>query len=95
MAKRKGFTSEQKFKVALQVIKGEKSQVEAGRDMSCHPTLVGDWQKIIETQGARLFENTKEESEKSARIAKLERDIGRLVVENDFLERVLGRKSGA
>lgn len=95
MAKRKGFTSAQKFAAALAVLKGEKSQVEMGREMGCHPTLVGDWQKNIEAHGAALFDRTEEDTEKDKRIAVLERTVGRIVTENDFLERVLGRKSGA
>ena len=95
MGSRKGFTSQQKFTAALAIIKGEKSNVDVGREMSCHPTLVGDWRAQLETQGAVVFDRAKDDIEKDKHIAKLERLIGRLTIENGFLERVLGRNTGA
>jgi hypothetical protein len=95
MGMKKGFTSAQKFTAALTVIKGEKSQVDIGKEMSCHPTLVGDWRSHLETNGAVVFDREKENSEKDKRIATLEQTVGRLVTENGFLERVLGRNTGA
>ena len=91
MATRKSFTSVQKFSAALSIIKGEKSAVDLGRELSCHPTAIAYWRDDVEKKGALIFETKKEESEKDARIAKLERSVGRLVMENDFLEKVLGR----
>jgi transposase-like protein len=95
MSARKGFTSQQKFSAALAIIKGEKSQVDVGKEMSCHPSLAGDWRTQLETNGALVFDREKENIEKDKHIAKLERLIGRLTVENGFLERVLGRNTGA
>jgi len=95
MASRKGFTSQQKFSAALSIIKGEKSNVDVGREMSCHPTLIGDWRTQLETNGAVVFDRAKDEIEKDKKIAKLEHLIGRLTIENGFLERVLGRSTGA
>lgn len=85
----------QKFTAALAVIKGEKSQVESGRELNCHPTLVGEWRTNLETHGAVVFDRAQEEAEKDKHIALLERTVGRLVTENGFLERVLGRHTGA
>jgi transposase-like protein len=95
MAKRKNYTSAQKFTAALAIIKGEKSAVEVGREMSCHPTLVSDWRNALEAHGAVVFDKATDEGEKEKRIALLERIIGRLTTENGFLERVLGRNTGA
>jgi transposase-like protein len=95
MAKRKGFTSIEKFGAALSVIKGEKSQVEVGRELNCHPTLVYGWQKSIETGGSVVFDKALEEGVKDKRIAELEQYVGRLTTQNDFLGRVLGRSTGA
>ncbi len=95
MGMRKGFTSAQKFTAALTVIKNEKSQVEVGKELSCHPSLVGDWKTHLETKGAAVFDREKDDIEKDKKIAKLEHLIGRLTIENGFLERVLGRHTGA
>jgi transposase len=95
MGMRKGFTSTQKFTAALAIIKGEKTQVEAGRELHCHPTLVSGWRDSLVAHGAIVFDRAIEEQEKDKRIATLERTVGRLVTENGFLERVLGRHTGA
>ena len=94
MAKGKRFGSEQKFSAALSVINGTKSAVEAAKELGCHPTMVGLWKTEIEKQGALIFERESEGNEKNKQIAKLEHLIGRLTVENGFLERVLGRSTG-
>jgi transposase-like protein len=94
MAKYKRFGSAQKFQAALSVISGKKSAVEAAKELGCHPTMVGMWKQEVEEQGARVFESNSETNDKNQRIAKLERLIGRLALENDFLERVLGKSDG-
>lgn len=91
MAMKKGFGSGQKFNAALSVIRGEKSAVEAARELGCHPTMVGSWKKEVEEHGARIFETVSETNEKNQTIAKLQRLIGQLTLENGFLERVLGK----
>ncbi|MGH9569484.1 MAG: transposase [Candidatus Angelobacter sp.] len=95
MAKRKNYGSAQKFAAALSVISGSKTSVEAARDLGCHPTMVTLWKKEVEDHGARVFESNSETNVKNQKIAKLERLIGRLTVESDFLERVLGSSDGA
>jgi transposase-like protein len=95
MAKRKGFTSTQKLTAVLSIIKGEKSAVEVGREMSCHPTLIASWRNSLEAHGGVIFDKERVETEKDQHIAKLERAVGRLTIENGFLERVLGRSTGA
>ena len=91
MKQGKRYESAQKFAAALSVIKGEKSTVEAARDLGCHPTMVGSWKAEVETHGAAIFERTSEAEEKNKKIVRLERMIGVLTLENGFLERVLGR----
>jgi transposase-like protein len=91
MAKGKRFASAQKFSAALAVISGQKSAVEAARDIGCHPAMVGVWKAEVEAHGAVVFERANEAEEKNVEIAKLQRLIGRLTLENGFLERVLGR----
>jgi len=77
----------------MSVIKGEKSAVEAARDAGCHPTLIGNWRDAIVKDGALVFEKESGEGAKDQKIAKLERLIGKLTVQNDFLEKVLEQSS--
>jgi len=95
MAKGKRFASADKFKAALSVISGVKSPVEAAKEIGCHPAMVNIWKAEVEKHGAVVFERASEAEEKNRKIAKLERMIGALSLENGFLEHVLGRSSGA
>jgi transposase len=91
MRKKKIYTGAQKFEAALTLIKGEKSAVEIAREVGCHPNIVGEWRNQVVEHGSLVFERNTEESEKDRKIAKLERLIGKLTIQNDFLEKVLGR----
>lgn len=93
MRVKKKYSAAQKFEAAMSVIKGDKTQVEAARDLGCHPNLVGNWKEALLREGASIYEKESGRNDQEERIAKLERTIGRLAVENDFLERVLGRPS--
>jgi len=93
MAKGKRFASTDKFNAALAVISGQKSPVEAAKEIGCHPSMITLWKQEIEQHGDRIFESGSETNEKNQKIAKLERMIGALALENGFLERVLGKSS--
>lgn len=77
----------------MSVIKGEKSAVEVAKDVGCHPTLIGNWKEAILSGGSLVFEKENSEGAKEQRIAKLERLIGKITVQNDFLEKVLEQSS--
>jgi len=75
----------------MSVIKGEKSAVEAARDVGCHPTLIGNWKDSLLANGSLVFEKENGDGAKDQKIAKLERLIGKIAVQNDFLNQVLDR----
>lgn len=93
MRVKKKYSGAQKFQAALAVIKGEKSAVEAAKDIGCHPTLIGNWRDAILKDGAVVFEKEAAEGAKDQKIAKLERLIGKLAIQNDFLDQVLEHSS--
>ena len=77
----------------LELIKGEKTGVEIARSLGCHPTVLTDWREALEKNGTLVYEHQVEEAAKDKKIAKLERLIGKLSVQNDFLEHVCDRLS--
>ena len=93
MRKRKIYTAAQKLHAALELIKGERTAVDIARDIGCHPTVIDTWRDALEKNGTLVFEHQKEEGEKEAKIAKLERMIGKLSMQNDFLEQLCDRSS--
>ena len=56
MRVKKKYSAAQKFQATLSVIKGEKSAVEAARDLGCHPTLIGNWKDSLLANGSLVFE---------------------------------------
>ena len=93
MRVKKKYSAAQKFQAVLAVIKGEKSAVEAAHGLGCHPTLVGNWKDALLANGSLVFEKENSEGAKEQRIAKLERLIGKLTVQNDFLDQVLDQQN--
>jgi transposase-like protein len=80
MRVKKRYSAAQKFQAAISVIKGEKSMVEAVKDVGCHPTLIGNWKEAVLHGGSLVFEKensveyitmTLEESENSFSLSSL------------------------
>ena len=95
MGTKRNFTSTQKFSAVLSIIKGEKSAVELGRELNCHPSSISYWKDDLEAHGSVTFDKALQDTAKDQKIATLERLVGKLVSQNGFLEKVLERSSGA
>jgi len=91
MRKKKTYAPGVKLKAALECLKGDKTAVEIAKDVGCHPTMIAEWKEAIEKNGTLVFEQGRGESQKDQKIAKLERLIGKLSVQNDFLEHLCDR----
>lgn len=90
--KKKGHSAAFKFKVALEAVKGEKTAAELCKEYGIFSSQIFKWRKALIEQGASVFEGNKERTlDGEKKIEKLHETIGRLKVENDFLEKCLGR----
>ena len=93
MGKRKHRTHapEFKFKLVVEVLKGEKSRAEIARENDITRSLLHNWEQAFLTDGADIFRSTetkKEELEESRhRVADLERLAGTLALENEVLKK--------
>ena len=78
-----------KFRVALEALKGLHSINEIGAEHKVHPSQVTAWKKELLESGSELFErkNTRnlEQQAQQERTEQLERTLGRVVVEKEFL----------
>lgn len=81
-----------KFKVALEAIKGEKTTAQLAGEFGVAQSMIFKWKKELLDHGRSVFEKSHQKIEPNVEIDRLHATIGRLKVENDFLERVLGRK---
>lgn len=81
-----------KAKVALEAIKNEITIAELSNKHSIGPTQVKEWKtELLEHAASVFLKDGKKVSiqDNSEQIAILERKIGQLIIENDFLKKAL------
>lgn len=90
--KKKPHSSEFKFKVAIEAIRGMKTIAELCGEYGVVSSQIFKWKKALLDQGASVFKHgSSGKTDDQAAIDKLHATIGRLTVENHFLEKCLGR----
>lgn len=89
--KRRHLSAEFKARVAREALRGEKSVQEIAQANDIAPTQVSGWKKELEERMSELFERKNGVSEAAKREEKraerLERKVGQLVIEKEFLEK--------
>jgi transposase len=90
LKQRRKFTREFKLQVLAEITAG-KSVAQAAREHQLHPTLIGRWQKQQRHYAERAFSGNGRAYTDEARVAELERMVGRLTMENDLLKKALLR----
>ena len=88
---KKIFTPEQKGKIALAAIKGEKTIIELASQHEIHPNVVGQWKKTAQENISSLFtdKRKKENKDKDDLIERLYGTIGKREAELDWLKKKL------
>ena len=84
---RKHHSADFKLQVALACIEGTKTLAQICSEYGVAATQVKEWKKTLLESGSMLFERGKKQSsvEPSENVERLQKTIGRLKVENDFL----------
>lgn len=79
-----------KFKVALAAIKGDRTIPDLCQEFGIVASQLHKWKREFLDKGAMVFGAAQTaSSDRQSEIDKLHRTIGKLKVENDFLEQVL------
>ena len=86
--KRRNHSPEFKAKVAMAAIKGDKTLAEMAQQFDVHPNQITDWKTQLMERSSVVFGDTTAK-EKDPDILAMEAKIGRLSLENDFLEGAL------
>jgi transposase len=85
---RRQFTKVFKLEVVQQVEAG-LSMAEASRRYEIHPNLVRKWRELYEKYGENAFQGQGQMYRDEAKVAALERKIGQLTMENEFLKKLI------
>jgi len=80
-----------KKKVALEALREDKTMSQLASQYSVHPLQVGKWKKELIEGAESLFEGKRSRKQDgSINQEALEKKVGRLTMENDFLKKKLG-----
>ena len=87
--KKRHLSAEFKARIASEALKGIRSVNDIAQENDVAPSQVSQWKKELESRMVELFESsnsTKKELKKlEAKEAQIERKVGQLVLEKDFL----------
>lgn len=92
-ATRNSYSAEFKAKLALEVVKGDRTLTEIASDAQVHPNLLMQWKRqMLESLPAAFSDKrAKENKEQEALTDQLYQQIGQLKVELDWLKKKVGR----
>ena len=88
---KKVHTREFKSRVVLEAIKGRETIAVLAQKYGVHPSQIHDWKKSVLEGLPTIFGNSKRKQEDGSGQEILERQIGKLVIENDYLKKKLER----
>jgi len=78
------------FKISIiREIEAGKPLVQVSRENTLHPTLIAKWKKEYFENPKHAFSGNGRRYKEEARNAELERLVGRLYAENEFLKKAL------
>lgn len=94
---RKTYSPELKAKVALEAVRNDMTIAQLSKKHGIHPTLIQKWKTDLIKQSALVFaKGAPRDDIDEAQIARLERKVGQLTIENDFLKKnVMGYRKGS
>ena len=97
---RKRYSAEEKTRVAIEAIKGQKTLNELAAEYGVHPSQITQWKKQAMEEIGTGFSGGRARRERTdeALVASLYQEIGQLKMELDWLKKVSwegGREEGA
>ena len=88
--KRKRYSAQFKFQVALEAVKGIKTINHLASEHELHPNQVSQWKRQLLEEGATIFDNgasQQQQREMAQTEAELYEQIGRLKMEVEWLKK--------
>ena len=87
MSRRRKFTPAFKAQVVLELLSGTKSSAELCRQHQLSSHLLARWKATLLERAGLVFMSEEQRSQEAARIAELERLVGRLTLEAEILKK--------
>ena len=93
MAKVKTYTKEFKFKVAVEMLRGDLTTAQIGAKFQVPSSVAARWKNELLDRGSSVFANKQADKIllQESEIEQLHATIGKLKVENDFLHKASAR----
>jgi transposase len=90
MSRHKSYSNEFKFKVALEMLRGDLTITEIISKYQVPRSVLAKWKKQLLDHGSDIFKPSNQaiNHQNQVEVEKLHATIGRLKVENDFLQAV-------
>lgn len=86
--KRRNFDAEFKTRVVLELLSGKKSLAETSREYNVKDSVLSRWKQEFISKASQVFEQPEDVREKEARIAELERMVGKLSMTIELQKKV-------
>jgi transposase-like protein len=90
---RRKHSPEFKKKIAIEALREQKTVNQIAKEHSVHPVQVSEWKKQLLDGCGSVFENRTDrvgrQTNREEEVAALERKVGRLTIELDFLKKKL------
>ncbi len=83
------FTKEYKFKIILELLKGDSTIAELVSKYKASKTTIHRWKVEFLAKGASIFGSKTDHQQDEEQLSNLHKIIGQLKVENDFLQQSL------
>ena len=93
--RRKRYSSQFKFKIALEAVKGLKTINQIASENDVHPNQIGQWKRKLIEEGPDVFRSAtaRQKRDQEAQEAELYEQIGRLKMELEWLKKKASRYS--
>jgi putative transposase len=91
--RRKRYSTQFKFKIALEAVKGLKTINQIACENDVHPNQIGQWKKKLLEEGPAVFSSVtvRQKRDQEAQEAELYEQIGRLKMELEWLKKKAAR----
>lgn len=86
----RSYTPEFKVRVVLELLSGKRTLGEASREYNIKDSVISRWRQEFLERAPQIFEPSGEKNDQTARIADLERALGRMTMQLELAKKVFG-----